>query len=154
MSRDGRPSKYNEEMCDKLLEYFNVEPYETKYEIYTYKDGTTKEKEYEVANDLPTVQGFCKTIGIHRDTFYEWCKVHEEFSDTFKKCKEMMEYNWQVCSLKGLYSNAYTIFFGKNVFKYTDKQELETTNVNVDVDDFGSVEEAKEFLKKLGVKHE
>lgn len=31
-----------------------------------------------------TVEAICKTVNIHKDTYYEWLKIHADFSDAIK----------------------------------------------------------------------
>ncbi len=50
----GAPTKYLPEYCAKLLQHM--------------KEGGSFE-------------GFAPEIGVHRDTLYEWTKVHKDFSD-------------------------------------------------------------------------
>lgn len=50
----GRPSKYKKEYCDRLIAH--------------------------VGGGL-SFDSFAGEIGVSRDTIYEWCKKHEEFSD-------------------------------------------------------------------------
>jgi len=54
----GRPTKYKQEYVKLLL---------------------------QSARREETTEGFCADIGIHKDTFYEWCKIHKEFSDAYKE---------------------------------------------------------------------
>lgn len=54
----GRPTKYNEMYCDLL--------------------------EQILSNGGFNVT-FCKAVGIHEDTFYEWVKKHPRFSESLKK---------------------------------------------------------------------
>ena len=54
----GAPTKYKEEYCHSLL---------------------------VSARREETIESFCADIGIHKDTFYEWCKVHSDFSDAHKE---------------------------------------------------------------------
>ena len=51
----GRPSKYNPDMCAKALDIF--------------KEGKS-------------IRNVAAKLGIHRDTLYEYMKIHPEFSDT------------------------------------------------------------------------
>jgi len=136
----GRKTKYKKAYCDELEMYFDVEATKTLTRTIIYKDGTEKEEEYEVANDLPTFIGFAHLIGVCRDTLYEWADKHKPFSDSMKKARELQERNWRICSLKGLYNPAFTIFMGKNVFKWSDRQDVsvkkeESLTVSLDPED-------------------
>lgn len=116
----GRPTKYKPEYCAEIIRYFNREPYQI--------EGTGKNEQGEdvggkrVANDLPFFSGFATKIGVCVDTLIEWTKVYPDFSEAYKKAKEMQEQIWATNSLYGLYNPAFTIFLGKNVFKWQDKQ--------------------------------
>ncbi|ATU04898.1 hypothetical protein BKN14_00370 [Candidatus Gracilibacteria bacterium HOT-871] len=135
---NGGKSKFKKKFIKELEEYFNVS---SNFILEETIEGTsyTKIKPTEFASNLPTIQGFCYKIGIHRDTFYEWLKQAEDkeytkndkedkkkLSDTYKKAKENQENIWLQNSLKGLYSPAFAIFLGKNVFGYKDKTETES----------------------------
>jgi hypothetical protein len=124
----GRPTKYKEAFCDEMYEHFDVPAMIPK--MLRVKDEETGEWKLEeqaemVATPLPTVVSFCRKIKINRDTFYEWVEKHNEFSDTYKNCKTIMEDIWIENSMKEQYSKSFTIFLGKNVFGWKDKQEIE-----------------------------
>lgn len=57
----GRPTKYKKEYCEMLVEHMG--------------------KGY-------SFESFSATIGTHRDTLYEWAKVHKNFSDAKKLGRE------------------------------------------------------------------
>lgn len=116
----GRPTGYTPELCDVMLEYFDI-PATRIVEI----NG----KEEVWSNTLPTVSGFCRQQRISRETFYRWVEQYEEFRDTYKVCKDIMEDIWVENSINGRYNTAFTIFAGKNIFGWTDKQEIKA---NVD----------------------
>ena len=126
----GQPTKYRSEYCQLLIDYFDVPPTKTSQVTRTNKDGSTKTYDVEVANDLPTLIGFAKKIGVSRDSVHQWGRDHKKFSDSIKKAKELQEENWRTCSLKGLYNPTFTIFMGKNVFKWTDKTQVEVGNID------------------------
>jgi len=63
----GRPTKYNEEICTKAIEY-----------IVNYK---------EYGDAVPLIDGLALELGVHRDTINEWTRVHEDFSDIVKILK-------------------------------------------------------------------
>jgi hypothetical protein len=124
----GRPTKYKEEYCDNMYKHFDV-PTMIPEMVREYNDEDKKWNTVEgakmVANKLPTVVSFCRKIRINRDTFYEWVEKYDEFSDTYKNCKTIMEDIWIENSLYERYSKSFTIFLGKNVFGWKDKQEIE-----------------------------
>ncbi len=87
-------------------------------------------------------------IGVHRDTLYEWCKVHDEFSDAKKKATELSRQFWEELAIKHIthtqkgkqLNSAIWIFNMKNRFGWTDKIEAKTDNINtnkitIDIDD-------------------
>jgi hypothetical protein len=126
----GRPSSYKPEYIKEILEYFDIDSTKIVLDKTITKNGESV-KEREVSNKLPTIEGFCKKIKIAKSTLHEWVKEHEEFSNAYKKCKDMQLAIWQENSLKGLYNPAFAIFFGKNCFGWVDKQEVVSTNTNV-----------------------
>lgn len=132
----GRPTKYRKKFAKDIINYFNVKFTRTVKEVFYYKNGDTKEKEVEVANELPLFSGFANFIGVNKDTIVEWSEAktksgklkYPEFSVAYKKAKEMQERMWTNNSLRGLYNPAFTIFMGKNVFGWHDKQEVDHTS--------------------------
>ena len=108
----GRPTKYKPEYCQQIIDHFDVPA--------TY----TTDKGEEKACKLPLVIDFAHKIGVNNDTLYEWAKVHPEFSESFKKGRKLQERIWIENSMKGLYNTAFTIFLGKNIFKWTDRQNM------------------------------
>ncbi len=105
----GRPTAYDPKYCDEILEYFSIKPYEKT-------DGKT-----EVA-DLPTFAGFAKTIGVHRDTLNEWTNEHPQFSDAYKKAKEIQEDFLVINGLRSNINTAFGIFVLKNCHNWKEKQ--------------------------------
>jgi len=124
-NKGGRPTKYKKIYAKRIVKYFDKERTKVIFERFYYKNGDEKEKEIEVANELPTILGFCISIGIVKDTLHKWVKAHKEFADAYRKAKIMQEEFWQQNSLRGLYNPAFTIFMGKNVFGWKDKSEVD-----------------------------
>lgn len=126
MSGKGRPRAFKD-----ALEYQN--------KFKEYIDHCIAQKRF------PNIAGFCVFMDITRDTFYA---QKEYYSDTHNKVRNMLED-------EVLQHNTYMAqLYIKNTFGLTDKVENVNSNVNVDASDFESVEEAREYLRKLGVKSE
>ena|SRR3990167_5653193 len=109
----GRPSKYDPSFCQKIVDYFSVEPYRV-----------IPKTKREIPNDLPFLSNFADSIGVNQDTLHEWCKVHPEFSEAFKKAKELQEQFLVINGLRNNFAQPFTIFAMKNMFRWTDRHEV------------------------------
>lgn len=65
----GRPTKYEERMCDELDKYL-----------------ATKGREQQ---SLPTIQGFALWLHVDDETLLEWAKIHPLFSATLRRLKHI-----------------------------------------------------------------
>lgn len=74
----GRPTIYSQEILDK-----------TKTYIESCVD-TEEDKERGIKHkvNLPTIEGLAYELKISRDTVYDWCKEHEEFSYIIEELKQ------------------------------------------------------------------
>jgi hypothetical protein len=115
----GRPTKYKPEYCQAVIDWMDKEP-------YTITDEGKKSP-----NDLPTFERFAHSIGVAKSTIYKWAETIPEFSDSLKKAGELQEDFWRANSLLGLYSPAFTIFAGKNMFGWRDKQDLDINDTRM-----------------------
>lgn len=142
VNKGGRPSKYKPEFCEQMIEFFSVNPTEMRMESEVTENIKIGEKELPAEKtkstkkgggvDFPSFTRFAHTIGVCDDTLTEWASVHPEFSVATKWCKKLQEDIWLVNGLNGNYSAPFSIFLGKNVFGYKDKQEIENThNINL-----------------------
>lgn len=124
----GRPTKYKPKYCQEIIKYFNIEPWREIYDIYTYKDGTTKETKRLIANDLPTLEGFATKIDVNIDTLNDWGKKHPEFLRAKEKAQALQKDILIKNSLAGLYQGNFAIFVAKNVTDMKDRTETDITS--------------------------
>lgn len=118
----GRPSKYTEDMPEKLIKYFSAEPYfDSEKEIATSKGVVTVT--IQEASDFPTLAGFAIECEVDRDTLKEWAKVHKDFSAAYKRAKEYQERFLTVNAMKGLINPTFAIFTAKNVLGWRDVRD-------------------------------
>ncbi len=74
----ARPTKFDPKYTEKLLKYFDVEPYrqsiaETSKEFF--KEGTIKKESTKyrlIANKMPTLYGFSKLVKVNYTTIWRW----------------------------------------------------------------------------------
>lgn len=82
MAKRGRPTEYSEEVLENTNKYLDSCEDETERLV----DMENEEKGYQKYRNklkvkLPTIEGLAYFLGVHKDTIYEWRKVHHEFSD-------------------------------------------------------------------------
>lgn len=145
----GRPTEYKKEYCKKMFNFFNISHTFDKEVISYDKDGNEKISYIEKPNILPTFEKFAVSIGVCVDTLNEWSKVHEEFSEAYKKCKNLQKDMLNDLAMRGFYNPTYTIFVAKNITDMRDKQEIEATNANISVTDNKVIESVMNKLKDL-----
>lgn len=117
----GAPTTYKKKYCEEIIKFFDIEPYELKERTRTNKDGSSFTYEEEVPNDIPFISAFARKIKVHKDTLYEWRKVHPEFSDSFKIAKDLQKEILVVNGLRGLYKGSFPIFTAKNILGWRDQ---------------------------------
>lgn len=125
----GRPSKYKSEYCDKILEFFNINHTKILFKTKVLKDGSVLNYDEEVAERLPTFERFAVDVGVHIDTLNEWTKNYEEFSEAYKKCKNLQKDMLNDLGMRGFYNAAYTQFVAKNITDMKDKTEVDSNSI-------------------------
>lgn len=119
----GRPSKYNPIFCQKIIEYFDIDPSIFRDITITYKDGSTKEISEEEAAPLPTFMKFARSIGTFHDTLHDWVKKYPEFRLAYNRCKEL-QFEFLVDNgLRGNYQGYFAGLYMKNMCGWRDKEE-------------------------------
>ena len=133
MSKGGRPTKYKPEYAADIIKWFSVPKHTSfvKKEI-TIETTGKHEVEYQmVAADLPTFEGFARSIEVNGDTIVEWANGRDEnddlkypeFSAAYKVAKDLQREFLIDNGLKGFYPPAAFIFTAKNVTTMRDVQE-------------------------------
>jgi hypothetical protein len=131
----GAPTKYEEEYCDAIVEYFSVPPQTMGYKKEYFMNGAVKsEVPIVMASEFPTFQGFADHIGVHVDTLHEWKSIHPEFSEAYARAKQLQEKIWLVNGMGNLYNAQFAKFFGTNCLGYKEKIETQNENVNRNYD--------------------
>lgn len=115
----GRPTNYSEEILKKALVY-----------IETTQDEVLDNGKIKV--NLPTIEGLASFIDINRDTIYEWCKAHKEFSDIIEKLRENQTQSLINNGLAGTYNPTIAkVLLSKH--GYSEKTETDITTNGKDL---------------------
>jgi len=124
MSKNGAPSKYNKEYCNKIVSFFSIPHTKEVMKTKVDKNGNEVTWYENVPNALPTFEGFAASIGVHRETLLNWSKSNEDFFDAYKKAKDLQKNMLMDLGLRGYYNPTFAIFTAKNVTDMRDKQEV------------------------------
>lgn len=103
-----------------------------------FKDTFDKYIDHCMSNEyLPNIAGFCVFADINRDTYY---MQKEYYPDTFKQVENLLEDK----AINAKINDTFKIFYLKNKFNYRDRQEIDNTNLNIELK-----EEDKELLETI-----
>lgn len=134
--RLGAESKYKEKYCEMLIEH--------------------------MAQGL-SYESFAGTIGVNRDTLYEWQKKFPEFDEAKKHGRDKSLLFWESLGIKNIINRSEGVPGGGinatslnatvyrlnmiNRFQWKDKADVEA-NINVDVSLSDKISKARARLKK------
>lgn len=139
--KNGRPTKYKPSFCEKLIKFFDSDPYEER-EIPHYAKSGKKDKEGEpivvwvdykrMPNNLPTLRDFAKLIKVGTSSVYRWLDEKDgafqiKFQDAFILAQELRKWFLIQNGLQGLYNPLFAKFTAINVTDMKDKQETEVS---------------------------
>ena len=128
----ARPTKYKEEYCEDMLDFFNREPFSPL--MIDSNEGervpalTKNGSPILVPCKLPTFEGFAIKLGVHRETLLNWAESNDEFFDALKRAKDMQKEILIQNGLVGAYEKTFAIFTAKNITDMRDKQEERPTD--------------------------
>ena len=124
-NKGGRPTKYSEKYIKELLDYFQF-----KEEAYT-EEVASQGRAIAVVKkriDFPTIEGFCSSIGIAKDTFHAWVKKYEMFSYAYDVAKQNQKHILIKGGLNGEFNSGFAKFVAINCTDMVDRTELKTEN--------------------------
>lgn len=142
----GRPTKYRAEFAEKILTFFNKEPF-TEVDV-AQPSGLVKRQ--RLPTDPPMLASFAKQIGVSVRTLNRWAVElddetgnvrHPEFAEAFARAREFLEALLVRGGVLGLYDPRVVQFALKNLAGWADqpakasetapisKEELEATYI-------------------------
>lgn len=126
----GSPTKYKQEYCERVIEFFDQDPYQPLM-IKDENDNkivATNKNGHPIFTPcpLPTKEAFAFSIGVHRGTLLNWAKVHDRFFVAIKKAEDLQKNILIQNGLIGNYDKVFAIFVAKNVTDMNDRQDVHT----------------------------
>ena len=117
------PIKYKDEYCNDIIEFFKSR----LDELYEIAENPKKRKPI-----FPTMQDYCKKINCHHSSLSDWRSRYPEFGVAYDTAKQYQEDYWVKGSMMGIFDTIFTIFVGKNVFGWRDKQDIDLNLATVE----------------------
>lgn len=159
MGKMGRLTKYRPEHCRKLIDFFDIEPYEDieidHYEKTKGKDGgvVVWADFKRTPNKLPTLRDFAKTISVHISNVYEWLNkestaFQKEFRDAFTCAREIRKDFLIQNGLQGLYPPLSFKFVAINLTDMTDRTDLTSGGEKISLAEPLTLEQMKKRIKE------
>lgn len=128
-------SKYKEEYCDQLIDYFNQPPTRVEYKETYFKGELTSRTPIILPAEYPTFELFAAKLGVTTDTLKNWSEKYPRFGVCYARAKEIQFGKLTSMAVTGLYNPVYAKFEAVNNHKQKDKQEIDTSvngSVNID----------------------
>lgn len=113
-------SKYKEEYCEAIVEYFSKPPYET----YTDENG----REYVRPCAYPTFEGFAASIGVIAETMRCWCDKYERFRYSYQRAQDLQKKILLTNGLSGAYNPAFAKFVASCTMGMVEKSAVDIGN--------------------------
>lgn len=130
--KGGRQSEYLPEYADLLIKFFDRPVTETIQVERITKSGEVVTLNVEVAAKLPTIEGFCRSLLISKQTFFNWTKSNPEFMDAYNIVKPIQADILFHNSLAGRYKENFAKFMAVNITDYRDKVEQNVTHSGIE----------------------
>lgn len=133
----GRPTKYRPEYCERIIEFFDRDPIETREVIIKDEKGDpalddkgeVKKRIVTGPCQCPTFEKFSADLSVSRSTLMEWTKSFPEFQVAYTKARGMQANIMMVNGMSGAYNAAFTNLSMKNMHGWRDKSEVENNHI-------------------------
>lgn len=125
----GRPTDYNPELCNELIDFFD-RPYYIQREFVHGPKNNTKVEIITEPNRIPSVEAFLREKKILKGTFYRWVERHTELSDALAHSRSILKDFLNHHALHGNFNSAYAKFFAINATDMRDQPKVEVSGNN------------------------
>jgi len=108
-----------------MIDFFSQEPFEVVKDEMGEICYTQSGKPIFKPIKYPTMDMFAKSLGVNRDTIFEWASVHKEFGKAKENAIELAKNIVIQNGLIGAYNSTFCIFMCKANFGMRDGGELD-----------------------------
>ena len=127
----GRPTTYDETICDKAMAYIDSCE-DTEEQVISGQSEKATFYQQKIRVNLPTIEGLALYLKSHKDTLYEWAKVHSEFSDVLSYLRQKQAVALINKGLSSDYNQAIVkILLSKHGYYEKQEQDISVTENQV-----------------------
>ena len=106
----GRPSKYRQEYCSEIIDWFTTYP------------------------DFPTFEGYSNRIlGVSMTRLYDWGRSHEEFRSSMERCSQIQKERLCNKALKNEYNSNFARFVAYNLGMSSESSAVQRIQSDINV---------------------
>lgn len=107
MAITGRPTKYDDTIIEKTIEYIDScedEEFDWTKSESSGETSRSESWEHRTKVNLPTMEGLAIKLKVTRDTLYEWKEVYPDFSYTLELLLQKQKHMLFTKGLSGDYN--------------------------------------------------
>lgn len=109
MGKIGRPTKYNNRVNKRVMDYT---------------------KNCQENDKFPTIEELASILNVGTRTIYEWIDIYDDFSQTIEMLRDLQRQMLVSKGLKGEYNSRFSIFLLKANHKFRENEPLINTSQN------------------------
>ena len=126
-SKRGRPTKYTQDMVDKVDEYLALCVDEEK-EFHKTRGEKSDSYQRVLKVNLPKIEGFSAYLGVHKDTLTEWAKENDVFSVALDKIRQAQHNRLVDETLAGNYNPVIAKLMLSSNHNYAENSKTDITS--------------------------
>jgi hypothetical protein len=148
--KTGRPTSYDEEILKKTREYIESCEDEEIQQLSGLSAKGTELYKQKLEVHLPTIEGLARYLGINKDTIYEWCKEHKDFSDDIDELRAKQAEELVNKGLSGDYNSTIAkLLLSKHGYKESTETDITSGGEKLDNTSVDVMEMARQISARL-----
>lgn len=128
----GRPTKYRQDLIEKVDEYLAT-CVDEEGEFHKTRGATSNSYERTLKVNLPKLEGFSRFIGVDHGNMLEWEKQHEDFSKALNKIRKAQHDRLIDQTLAGNYNPLIAKLILSSNHGYREKSDVTTNDESINV---------------------
>jgi len=148
VNKGGRPTKYKEEFCDKVIDY--LEGCQDEIDNYVKSSGDKGETYQRVVKvSLPTIEGFSSFLDVSVDSLERWGDKYPKFCGALNEIRREQKKRLLDKGLSGDYNPMIAKLILSSNHGMNEKKETEQTILKVKTGDDITKEKADEIKRSI-----